>query len=322
MSRHPIVARSALSLAALAFSAGFAASADEGGVYRDIQHLRIEDYVGRIDISVGGDEEVQVQIDREGAKPYEIDLSASKGVLRIEGEDRGPFDGWSRGWGGLERRLNDYPRLQIVVPVGTDVSLDDVATELEIGDIESDLALGGGVMAGEIGDVRTADLHISGEATLDIGDVAEALDLRLSGAGDLKIASAGTADISLRGAGDIELGPVGGPVEVSIQGGGDVAIGAAEGGAELEIHGSGDIGVASVAGPTSAAIHGSGDIVIGGGRADPLEVSIHGSGDVRHEGVAVNPRVRVHGSGEVFINEQEGALESSGHGRLKIGRQG
>ncbi len=311
--------------------------------FSGVKNIRIEDFTGTVEIVVGGDKVAATLTG--GARSTPVDMEVKNGVLVIAGEPRprnfnihDEID-WRRDKErAFEIYLQAYPTLSIRAPAGAGLAFERAIVMAKAGDTKGDFSVDGGYVDAVIGDVRNADIKIVSSSDVALGDVAEALSVRISGSGDVGALSAGRADLRISGSGDIEVGPVagdagieiggsgdvlaksvGGKAEVTIGGSGDVRIGEARGGAALSIAGSGDIGVSHVSGPAAASIAGNGDIVIDKGRAENLTVSIAGSGDFSFGGVSTNLDVSVVGSGDVFVAQNEGSLRHSGGGEIVVG---
>ena len=190
------------------------------------------------------------------------------------------------GHSGDYHPLASYGRYVIRVPAGAKVHI------------------GGGVVAGSIGDV--------GE--LDVGQ---------DSCGDLKVGEvAGKAEAAVNGSGDIVVGSIGGGLRAAVNGSGDIKVGAIKGDLHVGINGSGDVVAASLEGDIDAAIRGSGDVTVHGGHASAVKASIMGSGDVRFEGVAADVDLSAFGSGDVYVAQATGTVKkaSFGSGDVRIGK--
>ncbi len=331
---------SSVALAALTASA----FADETGDFGNIDGLVIEDFIGTVEIKTSRSKNVRAVITDGKNASYPVHMNASAGILTIK-SDEDPDD--TRWWDDVNWRRNDerafeiylqdFPKLVISVPQGTDVSLDSAVTLLSAGDIGGNVLVDEGHVEGEIGNMKAADINIHGSADLKLGNVAEKLNIGIHGSGDVITGSAdilaiaihgsgdvrtgdiaGSANVRISGSGDVTLGHVGGPGSFEIHGSGDIRSGDVKSGADISTHGSGDVSLASVAGKTTVSIHGSGDSVINGGRSDDLKVRVRGSGDFKHMGLATNPDVSVQGSGDVYISKYEGSIRTSGDGDITI----
>lgn len=188
-----------------------------------------------------------------------VAVSKSGDTVRLEQKDR-------------PRNMNDRNRdeqitVNVVVPPGTALLIDD-----------------------QVGDSR-------------IGDLNGPLTFKNMQSGKVRAGSVTTAQVGITGSADVVVGDVAGPAKVAISGSGDVELGKVAGGVDVAVSGSGDIKVGAVDGAVAVSISGSGDVEIGPGRADPLRVDISGSGDVRVAATVVNQTIRNSGSGSVRIGK-------------------
>lgn len=257
--------------------------------------MEVRRFIGELTIETGGVDRVEVSFDPGAHLLDAPDFDVDDGVLkarqldrfaRVSCRTRGDRLQVRIGRRGEYHDLADYGRLVIRAPAGADV------------------AVGGGALIAEIGDV---------------GDAAVAVD----SCGDVSIdAVAGRADLAVNGSGSIETGTVGEALAAAINGSGDIETGAVDGGLDAAVNGSGDIHVAQVDGDVDAAIRGSGDIVIDAGAAPSLNAVIMGSGDVRFDGVAGSVDLASFGSGDVIVAEVTGDSDTAalGSGRVRIGR--
>lgn len=218
-----------------------------------------------------------------GRLSVKVDSGASKVTASVTGPDR-----WlslvevrqeggdliirqkesSRNWRTSGK--DDWIDVQITVPVGTKLEIDDFSGE------------------GVVGDLRGA-FSIDG-----------------MNSGKLSVGHVSTASVGIDGSGDVALGDVDRDVSLEINGSGSIATGRTAGNTALEINGSGEITLAHANGPINAEINGSGDIRIKSGVADPLAVEINGSGSLLLDGVARNQSVEQSGSGSVKVTGRAG----------------
>lgn len=160
---------------------------------------------------------------------------------------------------------DDWIEVEITVPVGTKLEIDE----------------------------------FSGEGT--VGDLRGAFSLDGMNSGKLSVGHVSTASVGIDGSGDVALGDIDRDVSLEINGSGSISTGRTAGNTALEINGSGEITLAHTNGPINAEINGSGDIRIKSGVADPLAVEINGSGSLLLDGVARNQSVEQSGSGSVKV---------------------
>lgn len=283
----------ALGLGLLAGLASGPAGAIEGpfsSSYR-ASELRLENLAGRVEIQVGGSN-VTVAITGKPEELAAIEVTTSGSTVTIESSKH-------------RRRVSGDPAelalFKISVPKGTDLSVDGLIGEAEIGDLGGDLKFEVSAVDAQIGNVSTAALHVSGSGDIHLGNVAGELIIEIAGSGSVEAGNADSAEVSIAGSGDVSIGDV-------------------RRGLKAEIAGSGDIQVKSVNGPVSAELAGSGDVSIDAGRANPLSVEIIGSGDFDFGGEAVDPEISVMGSGSVTLGSYTGKLKSHGNPDLTIGK--
>lgn len=249
---RPLLAATALvavSLPALAF----------GPQDYDVRAVAVDGVVGTLEVTVvpaGGRVTVavtgpQARVDRVTVQP-----DGDRVVVEQDNSDR-------RSWRDSDRDL--WVTVKITVPEGASLAVEDFIGEGRVGNLRGNL---------QVDDMTSG--------TLTVGDVRN-------------------AQLGVSGSGDITVGAVAGDLAVEIDGSGEVKTGPAAGSVSLEINGSGDIEVASVNGAVAAEVNGSGDIALRGGRADPLSVAISGSGDLTLDGTAGSQSINQSGSGKVTI---------------------
>ena len=167
------------------------------------------------------------------------------------------------------------------------------------------------------------DAHVSaGEAVWGSVGHANSLDLRDSGCGDWTAAPvSGALNVAVSGSGDVHASGAGW-AEVRVSGSGDVSLGEVHGALTTSISGSGDVTAASINGPLDARISGSGDVSVKGGQATTMRVRIAGSGDVTLKGPAQSLDASIAGSGDVNVGRVSGAVTKhiAGSGDVNVGR--
>jgi hypothetical protein len=150
------------------------------------------------------------------------------------------------GKGGSSNAANEV-NICIMVPPGTNVTLDDVSGDTRIGDVGGDLNVtvkgSGDILCGS---VRSAALSISGSADVHIREVTRRLSAAISGSGNIKVKS-GTVTA----------------LNVAISGSGKFGFGGVAETANLALSGSGNINVGKVTGECIKRCTGSGKIVVG-----------------------------------------------------------
>lgn len=329
--KHAFLIGSALVFAGAAAAASTAMSTttkaaafQSGGQSYDSDAVRIENFIGRVEIRNGSSDAVTVSISNSGEHVSDPDITTDGNTLAIDG-------------GESMRRLNcnsrnnrvrigrnrmnmhpieEYPLITITAPASLALELRDSAFVGEAGNLGSlDLSISscGDFEAGDV--ANEASIRIGGSGDVVIGEVGAGLDVRISGSGDVDLDGAGgDTDISISGSGDVTVGDVDGDVDIGINGSGDVEFGDI-GGLSVQVSGSGDVSADSVNGAFGARINGSGDIRVSRGRAEPFEATISGSGDIYFGGTAVDVVVNESGSGDVEINELDGSVNWRRNGR-------
>lgn len=164
------------------------------------------------------------------------------------------------------------------------------------------ISAGGGVRF-SMGPSQSAQVAIQGCGDADIENVADDIELSVSGSSDVRLYGAGEASVSLAGAGD-------------------VVVGAVRDGLTVSIAGSGDLVVARADGPTNIAVQGAGDVLVRDGRATSLTIAIAGAGDVVHNGSAEQLDAAIFGAGDVRVRRVDGNVSRRvlGVGEVIVGR--
>ncbi|WP_306250887.1 GIN domain-containing protein [Parvularcula sp. IMCC14364] len=321
-----------------------AASATE--TFTGSDRIVLEDFIATVSIMTGDGADISVTIDNGSADKEPVQAEQNGNAVRLysnEKPDQRTFwrkMDWQRhGKDAFKVFLEDYPVIQITVPEGTDLSLAGAAVHLTVGNINGDVQIGNTLyVQGTVGNVKAADIRITGGGDLIFASVAEDLEARIAGSGSLAFNNVQSADLSIAGSGDIDVKKIAGNFRADIRGSGDIITGDIEGesifqiagsgdieagnvngGADISIRGSGDIVINELNGPSEIGITGNGDVDIRRGRAEDLRVRISGSGDFKFNGLATNPDVSISGSGDVFIREYEGSVRTSGSGDIIIG---
>lgn len=159
----------------------------------------------------------------------------------------------------------------------------------------------GGAVRLHMGPSQSAEVRLDGCGEADIERVADAAEIAISGAPDLRLYEAGVATVSVAGSGDVVLGVVRDGLTASIAGAGDLTVARADGPIEIAVQGAGDVVIRDGRATTmTVAIAGAGDVVHNGS-ADRLDVAIFGAGDVRVRRVDGQVTRRVMGVGEVIV---------------------
>lgn len=331
--KHVFLAGTALvfaGAAAMASTATSSTAAAQSGQRYSGDTVRIENFIGRVEIRTGSSSEVTVAVSNPGDHVADPDVVANGNTVAIDG-------------GESMRRLNcnsrnnrvrigrsrmnmhpieEYPLITITAPASLALELSDSAFVGEAGNLGSlDMSISscGNFEAGDV--AGDAQVRIAGSGDVVAGEVGGTLDVRISGSGDVTLDSAGgDTDVSISGSGDVAVGDIAGDVDIGINGSGDVELGDI-GGLAVRVSGSGDVRADAMDGAFDARINGSGDIRVSSGRAEPFEATISGSGDIRFGGTAVDVVVNESGSGDVEINEVDGSVNWRRNGRtvLRVG---
>ena len=247
-------------------------------------------------------------VEVSGAKSRVAGLSvAVKGnTLEVDGsENKNDTSVWDwHDWFNFSNleddRRADNLFVKVTVPRGTDVNIDGLVGNADIGDTQAALRLDAAVTNAKIGKVASAKIELGGDGRIDIAAVTGDLNLDVGGSGKVK------------------TGPIG-DVRADIAGSGDAQFGAIANGLKLSIAGSGDVTAARVNGPVRIEIAGSGNVKIGDGVADPLHLEVMGAGNFTFGGVAVDPHIEAFGSGSVRLKSYRGHLDNEGMADIKIG---
>ena len=318
-----------LSTAGLFFLAGAAEAATTGPLTFDATSVVVDDFIGTLNVAVVDDPEVVLTMTGAEDKLADIAvrLDGSRLVLR-------------RGMGatGVSQGLDSaaYPVIDLRVPAGTPLTIDDMDGKTTIGDLNAPVRIYAASLDATIGDVTTADIDRFGSGDIVLGKVAGALTAMLSGSGDIRVLAAGTVDVKKRGSGDVILGTVSGTVTAEMRGSGDIRIAAARavdikkrgsgdvdlgqigGRFDFESAGIGDVDVGSVNGPVTINATSSGKIYIHGGSADPLRLSLAEYSDFTFDGVAVDPDISTSGASIIKLQEYVGDFKASGAGDIRV----
>lgn len=289
----------------------------------DAPVLKIENFIGTVDVITGDYDEIKVT-DADGAPVERV----SFGIVIDSGEEVKNINcrqnklsvdisignwGWKKRSGGY-KNLNEYPKVKITAPDNTHVIIDD------------------SVIFGDIGTIGSADMKIRSCGDLELADVTDKLNLRISGSGDVSMENSGPAtisvsgsgdfegnnfaslDLSVSGSGDVEIEDVAGFADISTSGSGDAEIGRVEGGLEYRGSGSSNLDVEFVKGDLSLRTSGSGDISIDDGDVKNLDITASGSSNIEYDGSAVDVDANARGSSDVYINRPSGSLQTSDSG--------
>jgi len=327
--KQTLFATSAVIIAGVvAVSTGATAQTASNGYSADT--VAIDHFIGNIEVRTGSSSRVTVAITNPGDLVEDPTVSNASGTLTIDGgESMRNLRCSSRnnnvriGRSRLNMHdIEDYPTLVITAPADIAFNLRRsafVGQSGDLGSLEMSMSSCGRFEGGNI--AGAASISINGSGDITVGSIGSDADVDINGSGDVIFTNvSGNARVGINGSGDVQSGDISGDADVSINGSGDVEFGTVAG-LEIGISGSGDVKADSMNGAFDARINGSGDIRVRGGRAEPFGVNIGGSGDVSFDGTAVNVTVREGGSGDVRIDNIEGTVRWSRHGRtvLRVG---
>jgi hypothetical protein len=199
-----------------------------------------------------------------------------------------------------ERRLKDYPKIEVSVPEGSTLEIENSIILLDTSDValsSASLELQGCFDAA-VGDILEASIAKSGSGNFEAGRVGT-LKLAKSGSGNVTIDETGELSFSQSGSGDLDINRIGRMASISKSGSGDVEIGEMVG--DLKISKSG-----------------SGDVDVFGGNIDTLVVRKSGSGDVDVDADVIDADLRSSGSGDIDVRRVTGDLSQASSGSSDI----
>ncbi len=316
----------------------------------DARKVRLVNFVGTLDVTVGEQPSVALDITGPADKTDDIGVRLDGDTLVIARKgmvDHGdqPFDAAA------------YPTVRLRVPVATALTIRGMDGLARIGDIAAPLSVHAASVDLTAGNVTTAMIDRSGSGRIELGNVSGSVVARLGGSGDFIVGTAGEADIEKRGSGDINVGHVEGTFNARVRGSGDINVGRVESAFKAQVRGSdvsaadvgavtiekygsgnvrfgrvagglsyvsfgiGDADIAVVDGPVFVETSSSGEVHIHDGRADPLKVVMREYGDFRMDGVAVNPDLTADGASVVRISSYTGELTARGTGFFEVKRR-
>ncbi len=298
----------------------------------DARKVRLVNFVGTLDVTVGEQPSVALDITGPADKTDDIGVRLDGDTLVIARKgmvdhDDQPFDAAA------------YPTVRLRVPVATALTIRGMDGLARIGDIAAPLSVHAASVDLTAGNVTTAMIDRSGSGRIELGNVSGSVVARLGGSGDFIVGTAAEADIEKRGSGDINVSHVEGAFIARVSGSGDVSA-ANVGTATIEKHGSGNVSFGRIAGGLSyvsfgigdadfGAVDGpvvvettsSGEVHIHDGRADPLKVIMREYGDFTMDGEAVDPDLTAEGASVVRISSYVGELVARGTGYFEVRRR-
>lgn len=277
---------------------------------KDAPILKIENFIGTIDVRTGDYDKITVtDADRAPVKQTHNGVTIDGGqTIRNTNCKRSKMSAdisigqwtWKKRKGGY-KNLEEYPRLKITAPENTHLVIDQA------------------IIFGDVGNIGSGDIQINSCGDLDFADISGRIDLRIAGSGDVSMGNGGIGDIHIAGSGDFTAQDMD-RVEISIAGSGDVQIANITGSARATIAGSGDTEFGNVDGDFHFRGAGSGDLDVGnlGGNA---EISTGGSGDVEIGRIAGNLSYSSGGSGDFdadYVGGTKLKTSSGGSGTVDI----
>ncbi|MBL4853447.1 MAG: DUF2807 domain-containing protein [Robiginitomaculum sp.] len=295
---------------------------------KDASTLKIEHFIGTIDIRTGDYDEITVT-DADGAN-Y---ITGSKGLTVNDDKNIRDYNcrykkdkayigkgKWHRKSGGKGfTTIDAFPLVKITAPENVHVV---VKNTILFGDIES---------------IGSGDIHVSSCGDLKLGDVNGAFNLRVSGSGDVKMGDAGdsiitisgsgdlvagdfaSGNIVVSGSGDLEAGDVIRHAKIQTSGSGDIVLARIKGGLEYSGSGSSDFEADYVGGgDLSIRVSGSSDITIKDGEVGNLYIRASGASDVNYSGSSVDAEARASGASDIYIRRPSGNLRTSDSGAADV----
>jgi hypothetical protein len=266
--------------------------------------LKIDDIVGTVNVRVT-DGPMTVDVSGAKARVNGLKIGVEGGVLKIDGSEISENESvWNwHDWFNFPNyvdRRTDNLTIKISVPRGTNVDVNDLVGDANIGDTQGALRFEAAASKAVIGRVASANISLGGSGKLDIAAVTGELKLEIGGSGKVNVGPTGDVHADIAGSGTGVFGPI-------------------AGGLHLSIAGSGDVTAARVNGPVHVDIAGSGSVKIADGTADPLHLDIMGAGNFTFGGVAVDPHIDAVGSGSVRLKSYRGHMDSEGMADVKVG---
>jgi hypothetical protein len=267
----------------------------------NVRSISVHDIVGNVSVAVRDNGPITVQVSGLKDRVNAVSVSQEDGKVEVSGENYHDVWDW-RHWFDFSEHTSTTSDLsvKVTVPRGSDVRVEELIGDAQIGDTMGPLHFGAISTKSTIG--RVGEAHIS-----------------LAGSGDVKIADiAGDLHAETAGSGKIVTGNVK-SVHADVAGAGSIATGRIDGDLHLDIAGSGDFAAPSLNGGVHVSIAGSGSVRIAQGTADPFNVDILGSGNIFFGGTAIDPHVDGFGSGSVSLHAMKGSLHNDGMANVRIG---
>lgn len=171
-------------------------------------------------------------------------------------------------WDERAMELDDdrAPKVELTVPAGTDLSIDDMIGELKA-------------------DGRLDKVLISLEA-----------------AASMELDTVGTLTVDAHGALNLQAGSIENGLTLSVHGAANINVGSVTGKTAMSIHGMSNVDIDRQDGALAVSLNGVGRIDVEGGRSDRVEIDVNGMGSVSYQGEVAEQRVSKSGLGSVSIN--------------------
>lgn len=273
-----------LRIAFLAAAATLAAGAGQAAT------VQFDDAVARVTVIPENRTDVRVEVIRPNPElPLTVRQSGDRTVISGGLGDRlrdcnGRDEGARvkvRGLGVV--RWNEMP--QVIVRTPRDVK------------VEAD-----GAVFGSIGRSSSVELRSSGCAGWTVADVAGDARIRTSGAGSVNMGAADRLDLRLSGAGNVRVARV-------------------RRGLDARLSGAGGVNIADFTGAMDADVSGVGRVRVARGHASSLRASVSGIGGVDFDGVADSLDASISGLGSIHVDAVKGPVRRSvsGMGRVTVG---
>lgn len=301
--------------AAMMSAALFATAGAETFAARDVS---FRDMTGAVVIKTTSGDEMDIIV-RQGKKYTPLQIEEKNGVVTIVGprwkeeETRDccntritrafhPREGRTLTTGEAvdEGFFEDWPTVEILMPVDGDVEFVDARIKLAMERLSGSLNLDACYVYGETSDIDEAVVGLIAGSRLVMGNVKAGLEIDMSGDADLRVGNASMVDIDMAGPGDVILGDIDGMLDVSIAG-------------------SGLVRTTRMDGPLTVRIAGSGAVAVKAGRADRLRAFIDGSGGIMFGGAVTQPELKLYGSSEVRMDSVNGRITRHGGGTVYVG---
>ncbi|MDX2274863.1 MAG: DUF2807 domain-containing protein [Hyphomonadaceae bacterium] len=248
--------------------------------------------------------DISVSIDNPGRLPMP-EIRAEGGKLIVDGQVRGRIESCVddavevRGYGLIP--TPELPVVTIHTPRSLAVDIGS-GSSTEIGPSASLQGAFTGCGTARIGDVAdTLNVDLSGSVNVQTG-AARILEADLAGSGALRTGTiAERAELDIAGSGEVELASVSGVLTVDGAGSGNVRVkGGALSEANIDLAGSGDVEIAAPVESLEVSVVGAGDVSVTAAVGE-IDADIAGPGRVRAQSVSGAVRKEVWGSGDVIV---------------------